>query len=55
MIKETFAPVNLDVDGAELGPMLIFRDVIPIYLKVNFLKWCDIGIGRIRRVSPVRG
>src|SRR6185437_3398244 len=47
MIRETFAPVNLPVDGAELGPMLIFKDVTPIYIKVNFLKWCDIGLAEV--------
>jgi hypothetical protein len=42
MIKETFAPFNLPLNSPEVGPMLIFKDVSPIYMKVNFLKWCDI-------------
>ena len=47
MITETFAPVNFPVDGPELGPMVIFKDVTPIYMKVNFLKWCEIGLAEV--------
>ena len=47
MITETFAPVNFPADGPELGPMVIFKDVTPIYIKVNFLKWCDIALAEI--------
>jgi hypothetical protein len=47
MITETFAPVNFPIDGSELGPMLIFKDITPIYLKVNFLKWCEIGLAEV--------
>jgi hypothetical protein len=47
MITEIFAPVNFPLDGAVPGPMVIFKDVTPIYLKVNFLKWCDIGLAEV--------
>lgn len=47
MITETFAPVNFPVDGPEIGPMIIFKDVTPIYMKVNFLKWCEIGLAEV--------
>ena len=47
MITEIFAPVNFPIDGAEVGPMVIFKDVTSIYLKVNFLKWCEIGLAEI--------
>jgi len=43
MIKEIFAPVTFPIDGT-LGPAVIFKDVTPIYLKVNFLKWSEIGL-----------
>ena len=44
MINATFAPVNFPIEGPEIGPMIIFKDVTPIYMKVNFLKWCEIGL-----------
>jgi len=47
MITETFAPVNFPADGPEIGPMIIFKDVTPIYMKVNFLKWCEIGLAEV--------
>lgn len=47
MITETFAPVNFPVDGPEIGPMFIFKDVTPIYMKVNFLKWCEIALAEV--------
>jgi hypothetical protein len=47
MITATFAPVNYSIDGLPPGPMLIFRGVTPIYLKVNFLKWCEIGLTEV--------
>lgn len=47
MIKERFAPVNFPVDGKEMSPMVIFKDLTLIYLKVNFLRWCDIGLAEI--------
>jgi hypothetical protein len=27
--------------------MFIFKDVTPIYLKVNFLKWCEIALAQV--------
>jgi hypothetical protein len=47
MITETFAPVNFPIDGPEIGLMIIFKDITPIYMKVNFLKWCEIGLNEI--------
>ncbi|WP_431217171.1 hypothetical protein ACQ86N_23100 [Puia sp. P3] len=47
MITETFAPVNFPIDGPEIGPMIIFKDVTPIYLKVNFQKWCEIALAEV--------
>jgi len=47
MITETFAPVNFPIDGPEIGPLIIFKDVTPIYMKVNFLKWCEIGLAEV--------
>lgn len=35
------------IDGPEMGHMVIFKDVIPIYMRVNFLKWCEIGIAEV--------
>lgn len=43
MIREIFAPPTFPVDGT-VGPAVIFKDVTPIYLKVNFLKWSEIGL-----------
>jgi hypothetical protein len=47
MITETFAPVNFPVDGPDIGPMIIFKDVTLIYMRVNFLKWCEIGMAEV--------
>lgn len=47
MITETFAPVNFPVDGPEIGPMIIFKDVTPMYMRVNFLKWCEIALAEV--------
>ena len=47
MITETFAPVNFPVDGPDIGPMIIFKDVTLIYMRVNFSKWCEIGIAEV--------
>ena len=52
MITEIFHIVNLPVHDAELGPMLVFQDVSPIYLKVNFLQWCEIGLAEIGASRP---
>jgi len=49
MITETFHFVNHPVHEPEIGPMLVFQDVSPIYLKVNFLQWCEIGLSEIDR------
>ena len=47
MITETFAPVNFPIDGPEIGAMIIFKDVTPIYLRVNFQKWCAIALTEV--------
>jgi hypothetical protein len=47
MITEIFAPVNFPVDGPDIGPMIIFKDVTLIYMRVNFSKWCEIGIAEV--------
>ena len=47
MITETFAPVNFPVDEREIGPIVIFKDLTAIYMKVNFLKWCEIGLAEL--------
>lgn len=47
MITEIFHYVNLPVDDPEIGPTIIFQDVSPIYLKVNFQQWCDIGLAEV--------
>ena len=47
MITETFAPVNFPIDGPEIGAMIIFKDVTPIYLRVNFQKWCEIALAEV--------
>ena len=49
MITETFHFYNHPVHEPEIGPMLVFQDVSPIYLKVNFLQWCEIGLAEIDR------
>lgn len=49
MITETFHFTNHAVHEHEMGPMLVFKDVSPIYLKVNFHKWCEIGLSEIDR------
>ena len=47
MITETFAPVNFPVDDREVGPIIIFKDLTAINMKVNFLKWCEIGFAEV--------
>jgi hypothetical protein len=47
MITELFAPFNFPVDGAEMGPMAIFKDLTPAYMKKSFLKWCEIGLAEV--------
>lgn len=47
MITETFAPVNFPVDDREVGPIVIFKDITAINMKVNFLKWCEIGLAEV--------
>jgi len=49
MITETFHFFNRPVHEPEIGPMLVFQGVSPIYLKVNFLQWCEIGLTEIDR------
>ena len=49
MITETFHFSTHPVPEPEIGPMLVFQDVSPIYLKVNFLQWCEIGLAEIDR------
>jgi hypothetical protein len=44
MITDTFAPLSIPIDDLNSGPLLILKEVTPIYLKVNFLKWCEIGL-----------
>lgn len=47
MITHVFGKIDVPLGDPERGPMLIFRDVSPIYLKVNFLKWCEIGLKEV--------
>lgn len=44
MITETYHYHNHPLHDPNIGPMLVFQDVSPIYLKVNFLQWCEIGL-----------
>jgi len=55
MITETFAPVNFPVDGPDNGPLIIFKDVTLIYMRVNFLKWCEIGIAEVGASRQLEG
>src|ERR1700755_1272912 len=52
MISEIFHFVDLPVHDPEIGPMLVFEDVSPIYLKVNFQRWCEIGLAEIGASRP---
>jgi len=47
MITELFAPFNFPIDGPDAGPMAIFKDLAPTYMKENFLKWCEIGLAEV--------
>jgi hypothetical protein len=49
MITEIFAPLSIPVDDLSSGPLLILKDVTPIYLKVNFIKWCEISLQELDR------
>jgi hypothetical protein len=52
MITGIFHFVDLPVHDPDIGLMLVFQDVSPIYLKVNFQQWCEIGLAEIGLSRP---
>lgn len=44
MITETFAPVHISVDAPGVGPIGIFNNATPSFLKENFARWCEMGL-----------
>ena len=47
MITEHFLPINFSTDGPNIGAMIIFKNVTPLYLKEHFLEWCCIAVAEL--------